>query len=326
MIEGLICGKFEPLTNGHIALINFAKERCDILHILLCSNKKYETIPGSLRLKWLEETFKTCKNIRIEYTDVDLPYTSVSSIDVSKLWSDYFKILYPNLSIIFSSEKYGDYVAEFMGIKHTIFDEERKFIPIWASKVKEKPFTYWNYIPNIVKPYFVKKVSINGTESTGKSFLSNRLAIEYNTNFVHECARDIVNHTDTCTYENMYQISEEHAKNICRKTELANKLLFIDTSLDTIKVYSKFLFNKEIIVDKWIEDASKFDLYLFLDKDAPYVQDGTRLSKENRDKLSDKHLEYLQSKNINLHIINGTNWEERYEKTLIIINNLIKTL
>jgi len=75
--------------------------------------------------------------------------------------------------------------------------------------------------------------------------------------------------------------------------------------------------NEDIEFDKWIEDTNRFDLYLFLDNDAPYVQDGTRLSKSRRDKLQDYYLEHF---NIDiLNRISGSDWEERTKMAIDII-------
>ena len=46
-----------------------------------------------------------------------------------------------------------------------------------------------------------------------------------------------------------------------------------------------------------------------------YVQDGTRLSKNERDLLDVSHRQILTDHNINFVEING-NWEERFERAL----------
>lgn len=319
MKKGFVTGKFEPLTLGHLGLIEFAKSQCDILHVLLASNDKYETIPGEIRYKWLEEYFSDRTDIIIDYTNVDLPYTSVSNRDVSKVWADYFKRLYPEFDCIISSEPYGDYVAEYMNIEHIMFDQKRMNIPISATQIRDNPYKYWEYIPEIVKPYFVKKVCICGTESTGKSTLTRDLASYYRTNYVPEWGRYIVPDSIECT-EHMLKINGElQAKDINRKIKYSNKILFSDTDINTTKIYGKYLFNKDIEFDENIMKANQFDLYLYLDENCDFIQDGTRLQEEERNELSELYYQYYKDNNIKYFKVSG-DWGERYQNALEIIN------
>ena len=99
----------------------------------------------------------------------------------------------------------------------------------------------------------------------------------------------------------------------------ANKLLFIDTDLNITKSYSNYLFSHQLKVEDWIEKANQSDLYLFLENDACYIQDGTRLSKKQPDILNSVHKKILKENGINYILING-NWNERFHKTCKIIN------
>ena len=100
-------------------------------------------------------------------------------------------------------------------------------------------------------------------------------------------------------------------------TEKTDRLLFIDTDINITKSYSKYLFNKPLNVADWIEVANKADLYLFLEPDCEFVQDGTRLPDEERKKLSLFHKEQLKETGIAYFSIHG-NWNERLEKAIAI--------
>lgn len=52
----------------------------------------------------------------------------------------------------------------------------------------------WEYIPEVCRDHYVRKILVVGGESTGKSTLVENLALAYNTNFVREIGRD------TCEY------------------------------------------------------------------------------------------------------------------------------
>ncbi len=149
MKKGLVIGKYMPLHKGHTALIDFALKHCNSLIVLVCT-KKDEPIPGKLRFQWLIENYKENINIMIEYTDENLPDSSYSSNSVSKVWAGYLKKRFPDLSVIFSSEKYGDYLAEYMGIEHIRFDRTK--YNILATDIRNDPFKYWDFIPESVMP------------------------------------------------------------------------------------------------------------------------------------------------------------------------------
>jgi len=205
MKKGLVLGKFYPLHLGHLGLIDFASKRCDKLYVLLCVNEK-EDISGTARLWWLSKLAEKYTNVELKFTDVDLPSTSVSDCDISKLWAEYLKTIL-DFDIIFTSEKYGDYVAEILGIEHIPYNVNRDMLPISGTLIRENPFKYWDHLPEYVKPYFVKKIAIVGTESTGKSTLAQNLAKHFDTNFVPEWGRIVVNKTDECTYRNLLDIA-----------------------------------------------------------------------------------------------------------------------
>jgi len=54
-----------------------------------------------------------------------MPDKEEADREVSKFWADYLKTRFPKVDVIFSSEKYGDFVAEYMSIEHQSFDQAR---------------------------------------------------------------------------------------------------------------------------------------------------------------------------------------------------------
>lgn len=321
MKNGLVFGKFMPVHKGHLSLINFAKNNCDRLYVLVCFHRK-EVIPGEIRLKWMKKILSSDINIMLlpfEYDENELPDTSVSSVTASNIWARAFKKLLPQVDVVFTSEEYGEYLAEAMQISHICYDKNRIKIPVSGSAIRADPFKYWDFICDEARPHFVKKIAILGSESTGKSILTMKLASYYDTVYVEEIGRKIVEKTELCTPGDLDQIAVVHAKEIAKQVLKANKLLFIDTDLNTTKSYSLFLFNQELNVTQWYEDRNKSDLYFFLETDCVYVQDGTRLSKEQREKLSFSHKNTLEKNGVSYISIYG-NWEDRFNKVTEIIN------
>lgn len=320
MVRGLVIGKFMPLHKGHEALIDFAAKNCDHLTVLLCSSKN-EPIPGGKREEWLSQHYSQ-NNIEIyhlQYDEAELPNTSESSKDVSKVWSEKIKEILPNINRLFSSEPYGEFVAHFLGIEHQTFELNRASFPISATDIRKNPFKNWDLISEAAKPHFVFKVAIVGTESTGKTTLTEKLAAHFNTSFAKEMGREIVPKTEECTMGHLHQIAIEQANEIQKASVNANKIMFSDTELNTTKSYAKFLFNQELIVDDAIEDINEFNLILYLENDAKFVQDGTRLEFDKRNKLDLSHRLHFQEQRV--FFLNG-DWEERFNQSLAEIKKI----
>lgn len=322
MRSGFIIGKFLPLHRGHLALVDFARHHCDLLYILVCFSKT-ETIEGIVRQQWLHQQLGDRPGIRIlsfPYNEQELPNTSVSSREVSRKWAKALKKIVPDAEVVFTSERYGDYLAEYMNIKHIPFDEKRISAPVSASAILKEPFTNWDYISKAARPWFVKKIVLLGSESTGKSVLAERLATHFDTLHVPEAAREIIEKTNECRHEDLEEIAALHAKRIGQAIGDANKLLFIDTDIIITRSYARFLFNRELEVHPWITEASKAELYLFLETDAPFIQDGTRMDKDRRDQLSLCHKEELRRNNIEYVSLAGS-WDERFNLAVTVIEN-----
>ena len=312
---GLVIGKFMPLHTGHEALINFASQCCEVLTVAVCSLPE-EPIPGHLRYKWTREAFADRPEIVVDHITENLPWSSESSRTISKIRSDYLKKKYPYVDLIISSEPYGEYVAEYMGIDHQMFDVARSQVSVSGTQIRNNPFLYRDFIPAHVKWYFVKKICIVWTESTGKSTLTRLLAEYFNTTYVEEMARYLVSKTQEVVFHDLQDIARLHAKSIIQRTKIANKLLFVDTDLNITRSYAKYLFNKDLSVETWVEEANQFDFYLFLEPNCSYVQDGTRLEETERNYLSDNHKKQLQKAGIQFETIQGSDRDDRYQQAI----------
>lgn len=321
---GLVLGKFMPVHAGHLALIDFAAARCEHLIVLLCATEM-EPILSAIREEWLQALFVDNRHITIEvltYDESILPNTSVSSREVSRIWAARLSEFFPQVNRVFASEAYGKYLAEAMGIAYTLFDPKRVQVPVSATAIRERPFANWEHIPKLVQPYFVKKVCIAGTESTGKTTLVRRLADHFGLSALHEVARDIIEHTESCSYAHLQEIAAHHANAIQEAVAKAHKVLIVDTDVRITQSYSHFLFGRDLPVADWIAALNQFDRHLYLCADAPFVQDGTRLPLDQRNLLDLSHRQVYQEQGISLIEIKG-DWEARFERGKEVIEEML---
>ena len=324
MNKAFVFGKFMPFHKGHEAMINFALARCDFLTILICCSDK-EQVPCAVRKTWIEQTFENLKNLEVRtfsYSEDEFPNTSVSSEEISAIWAAVFKKQFPGYSILVTSEPYGNFVAGYMAIRHIEFDPCRSIIPVSASLIKKDQFSYWEFLPDSVKPYYSIKIVILGTESTGKTTLTKQLSQHYNCGFVSEAAREIIPNSNAFIYADLHLVAKEHAGRIDAAVRGPSPLVIIDTDVHTTKSYSKFIFGKELAESSEIYNSNRAVLYLYLNNDVPHSQDGTRLNETDRNLLDISHREVLRENNIDFIEITG-NWNERFEKAVKHIDKLI---
>lgn len=326
MTKAFVFGKFLPFHKGHEAMINFALSKCDFLTVLICCSNK-ENIPDTVRSSWIEKTFENEKKVEVRtfnYFESELPNTSETSQSVSKIWADIFKKQLPDYSLLITSEEYGNFVAAFMNIQHIAFDIPKKMFPVSATAVRNDVFANWKFLPDSVKPDFAIKVVILGTESTGKTTLTEKLAKHFNCSLVLEAAREIIANSNNFSFDDLHLVAIEHAKRIDKTILADSPLVIIDTDIHTTKSYSRFNFEKELEISADIYNSNRANIYLYLNNDVEYLQDGTRLSEAERNLLDLSHRQVLTDHNIDIIEIKG-DWNERFEKAVDQVNKLIAT-
>ncbi len=305
-------------------MISFALGQCDFLSVLICCSNT-ETISGELRKQWINETFGCNPKLEVlvfNYNESDLANTSQASEEVSKAWSVIFKKLFPEYSTVVTSEPYGDYIAGFMNVKHIPFDISRRHIPVSATTIRTNLFENYRFLPDSVKPFYAIKVVVAGTESTGKTTLTQQLAAHFNCSYVLETAREIIPFSNNFQYSDLNTVVVAHASQISKAVLLDCPLVIIDTDIYTTMSYAQFRFTKALTPNSNLLAVNKAHLYLYLNNDVAYVQDGTRLSEDDRNRLDLSHRRILNERAIAIQEIKGS-WQQRFEMAIKYINQLL---
>jgi HTH-type transcriptional repressor of NAD biosynthesis genes len=148
--NGLVIGKFMPLHLGHMALINFAIRHCRHLTVAMVA-KQTDPISVPLRLSWFKRLFGDQVTVKVvDLSEVNLPVTEAHTPEAEAVWTDYFRTHFAETDILFSSEAYGDTLAEALGIPHRMFDPERCTVPISGAKIRSNPKAAAEHLPDIV--------------------------------------------------------------------------------------------------------------------------------------------------------------------------------
>lgn len=122
-----------------------------------------------------------------------------------------------------------------------------------------------------------KRILILGPESTGKSTLAEDLSSYFKEPWVPEFAREYLERLDrTYRFEDLLIIGKGQVASEDKLAEIAENILFVDTDLRVIHIWSEHRFAK---TDPWVlEQIGKrtYDLILLTDTDLPWEPDPQR--------------------------------------------------
>ncbi|MCV9880170.1 multifunctional transcriptional regulator/nicotinamide-nucleotide adenylyltransferase/ribosylnicotinamide kinase NadR [Brenneria izbisi] len=340
---GVVFGKFYPLHTGHIYLIQRACSQVDELHVilgydeprdrLLFENSSMSQQPTvSDRLRWLLQTFKYQKNIRIHaFNEQGMePYPHGWDI-----WSQGIqafmrgKNIEPNF-VYTSEEQDAPQYREQLGIETVLIDPQRSFMSISGSQIRHDPFRYWEYIPTEVKPFFVRTVAILGGESSGKSTLVNKLANIFNTTSAWEYGRDYVfSHLGgdemALQYSDYDKIALGQAQYIDFAVKYANKVAFIDTDFVTTQAFCKKYEGREHPFVQALIDEYRFDLVILLENNTPWVADGLRSlgSSSARQEFQNLLKSMLVENNIRYIHVEESDYDSRFLRCVELVQQML---
>lgn len=329
---GMFGGTFNPLHLGHINNIVEASNMSEKLYVILFYSESLEEIDHRIRFGWLKQVTKDMPNVVV--LEIKDESKSKNEYDWETGRDDVLKVT-GEIDAVFCGDDYrGTNRFEELYPKSIVHYFNRKLINISSTEIRQNPYVYFEYIPSVVKEYFTKKVIVVGTESCGKSTLVRNLAKVYNTAYVEEVGRDICDEAG-----GLYNMQTKHYEEIIYKHKClekeqlkkANKILFVDTDALITLYYYKLSFEETEDYDKSFEQLAQavsklnhYDLWLYLEPDVTWVQDGTRTfgEEEIRQKNNAILKSMLSKMKIKYETING-NYQERFVKARKLIDKLI---
>lgn len=131
---GFTIGKFAPLHKGHEHLIETALKETDELYVIIYDTDVMD-IPVETRAKWIKDKFS---NVKIIYA-FDGPKQYGLDDESVKIQMEYLtkKIEGIPVNCFFSSEPYGEKVAEYLNIENRVVDITRHEVPISARLIRD---------------------------------------------------------------------------------------------------------------------------------------------------------------------------------------------
>jgi HTH-type transcriptional repressor of NAD biosynthesis genes len=321
--EGLIIGKFMPIHAGHQHLIDTGRASVDQLTVLVCSHA-WEPIPGELRYNWVKEMNP---DVNVVWVSEELPSQPEQDPDFWNIWRRAIFKYAPRPEALFSSEDYGNRLAEALGCVHVCVDPLRGKYHISGEKVRDDPYRWWDFIPPPVRAYYTKRVCIVGPESTGKTTLAEALARRLRTVWVPEFAVDYLKNgnSDLKSLADIENIARGQMQTEDAMARLANRVLVCDTDLMTTAIWSKHYFGE---CPDWIVKESysrKYDLFLLTDIDIPWVGSLWRDCPDKRGIFRELFTKELEQRGRKFFIISGASPEKRLQTAIDHVLNMFQS-
>jgi NadR type nicotinamide-nucleotide adenylyltransferase len=133
----------------------------------------------------------------------------------------------------------------------------------------------------------IVKIAVIGAESSGKTWLCEALAKYYKTAWVPEYARAYFHDSDIYNYtlEDLIVIAKKQVELENELIKKANRFLFCDTTLITLKIWAILEFkHTPAYIEEQLKEV-KYDHYFITDNQMPWVHDSLRQNKHSRDLL-----------------------------------------
>ncbi len=193
---------------------------------------------------------------------------------------------------VFTSDDYGPGFAYELGqwfhdrgvvdhtVTHVSVDPVRQIVPTSGTMIRSALGSSKQWLSPVVAASFVRRVTILGGESSGKSTLAAALAENFRTEWVPEYGRELWDIREgALSYKDLLLIAKEqvHREEQAVRTPRAIEtgILICDTSPLTTLLYCLDMFNQ---AEPELYDLAKrtYDLVVLCSPDFTFVQDGTR--------------------------------------------------
>jgi HTH-type transcriptional regulator, transcriptional repressor of NAD biosynthesis genes len=324
MTRALVLGKFRPLHQGHLLLLNAAKLVADQVTVMLDRNPS-DRWPATQRQEWIQKEFPEFFLVSLDVPLID-PKLDSEGIATNELYWDYWiRLIYLHgpFDYVVSSDRYGKEIAKRINAKWVPVDPDREVMPISATSINQNIEEHWQWIAQTAREDLALKIAIVGAESVGKSTLAMELA-------------NVITHaTYVPEYGRIFSVERNHKLNrddflfiknmqasMVRQACQHYPIIIADTEHHTTDMFYQIYLGGD---DDLVTPGNvTYDHYVLLDPSVPWVHDGDRVTGDlERWKWHEKWLKVLEENNLPYSIIQGCNYGVRTQMVKLIVKTLI---
>jgi len=271
--KGLTLGKYAPLHAGHQLVIETGLAEVDEMTVLIYDAPEVTTIPLAIRSQWIRTLYPAVQVIEAWGGPAEVGYTA----DLIKAHEDYVikTIGIEGVTHFFSSEPYGAHMSRALGAIDRRVDEARQKLPVSGTKIRANPFAHKSYIHPLVYRDLVINVAFVGAPCSGKTTIAQRLALEYQTQWMPEFGRTYWETHQIGRRLSGDQLAEIAARHLEQEAVLlvnSNRYLFTDTNALTTATFARYYHGVVDAPLAALADAAsrRYDLVFLCDIDIPY--------------------------------------------------------
>jgi len=173
----------------------------------------------------------------------------------------------------------------------------------------------------------LKIIVLTGPESSGKSYLSQQLAKEFDLPLVSEYARIYIDELDRAyVEEDLGKILAGHQaqlKSLITRGSSDSKWVVLDTDFLTIKIWSQEKYGRYPKIVDQVAELFPAVHYLLCKPDIPWEFDPQRENPEDRDRLFEIYWSELESSEYPFTIIQG-DFHKRSNQARSVISSLLR--
>ncbi|MEM9744181.1 MAG: AAA family ATPase [Pseudomonadota bacterium] len=320
--RGLTLGKFSPLHEGHALLLHAAAAHCTELTVLIGVTSE-DPYSFEQRRRWVldlmagvsRDSHAVVHVVRDSIADSGFAKDPLGTITNERFWRQWLDQNKPHLEGIdqvFTSDRYGEAIARRIGARWFPVDPDRSVVPISASRIRADLRSNFHYVCDVAKPDVAVTVAVVGAESTGKSVLVKALAEHYGTRFAPEWGRTISEAHEALNASDFDAILTMQDQ-LIRAAQLgSNGLCFTDTEAITTALFAPIYLGEDHAAAWRRAQTQRFPLYLLLDPEVPWVDDGTRILDQSARLAFHRSLvDALERFKRNYLVVSGRSFEER---------------
>ncbi len=280
MTHGLVLGKFLPPHRGHVHLCEVAERMCDELTIVVASLAR-EPIDGALRVAWMRELFPRAA---VVHHTAELPQEPAEHPGFWRLWRDSLRACAGRpIDRLFASDAYGARLAAELGATWIPVDPHRSVFPVSGTAIRRAPMRHFDALPRCVRPHFVRRVSVFGPESAGKSTLAAELARACDTVWAPEFARAYLeSRGGVLARPDLDAIGQGQIALEDALARDARRVLICDTDPLLTIVWSEVMFGDAPAWLRAAAGARRYELTLLCEPDLPWIADPVRYLRDDR--------------------------------------------
>lgn len=350
---GVVVGKFYPLHKGHVDMIQKASTQVETLVIVVShsdsrddrlymdSNMK-RPLTARDKLRIVQKTFQVQRDVIIP---VLVDESNIPEYPNGwEAWANLVKETVTGNRVLaergfdwgeatfFSSEPQdAEGYQKYFGCPTMLVDPERSNVNISATKVRNNPIKYWDYLPRASREALAPTIVIAGGESSGKTLMVDKLGNYFATTTVWEygrnyCELELGGDESALQYSDYQAIANGHYQDVRFARRNANRFTISDTDYVATQAFCITYEGKPhpSVQDKI--DNDRFDLVILLDNSTKWVDDGMRLiGDEKRRQDFQNLLKRLYAENHIPYVeVTASDYETRYELCKKIIEKYLE--